>query len=134
MKFRDGWALTLAALFASAGVAHFVSPDGFDAIVPELLPGSTTLWTFASGTIEVGLALGIAWTVTRRAAGTLAAIFFVLVFPANVQMAVDWASRSMPEFAIALLRLPLQIPLIWWAWHVRARAAPERAEVGNHGG
>ena len=123
VKVRDGWALPLAALLASAGVAHFVTPDGFDAIVPGLLPGSPTFWTLTSGTVELGLALGIAWPATRRPAATLAAVFFVLVFPANIKMAIDWSSRSAPEFAGALLRLPLQVPLIWWAWHVRHRAA-----------
>ena len=40
MKLRDGWALGLAALLAVAGVAHFLSGDSFDAIVPHVLPGS----------------------------------------------------------------------------------------------
>ena len=121
VRFRDGWALALGGLLAFAGVAHFVNPSGFDEIVPHLLPGSGRLWTSVSGAAEIGLAIGVVVPRTRRVAATLTAIFFVLVFPANVQMAVDWATRPAPEFAIALLRLPLQIPLIWWAWHVRSR-------------
>jgi uncharacterized membrane protein len=123
VKLRDGWALGLAALLAVAGVAHFVSGDSFDAIVPHVLPGSAWLWTSVSGVVELVLALAVAWPRTRRSAATITAVFFVLVFPANVQMAVDWASHPTPEFAAALLRLPLQLPLIWWAWHVRTRAA-----------
>jgi uncharacterized membrane protein len=129
VRLWDGWALALAGLLAVAGTMHFVSPDNFESIVPHLLPGSGTFWTYVSGAAELGLAVGVAWPTTRRTAATLAAVFFVLVFPANVQMAVDWASRSAPEFAIALLRLPLQIPLIWWAWHVHTRSTetPVRA-------
>lgn len=123
MRFRDGWALTLASLLAFAGVAHFIAADTFNAIVPHLLPGPDRAWTIASGTVEICLAIGLFWRVTRRVAATLSAIFFVLVFPANIQMAIDWASRPASEFLIALLRLPLQIPLIWWALHVRHRAA-----------
>ena len=126
MRFRDGWALTLATVLASAGLTHFAAPDTFDAIVPHLLPESERFWTFASGTVEFVLAIGLAWPATRRRAATLTAVFFVLVFPANIQMAIDWASRGGLEFAIAVLRLPLQIPLICWAWQVRGRAAPER--------
>ncbi len=122
MKLRDGWALSLAVLLAVASAAHFVNGDSFDAIVPHLLPGSRNLWTSASGVIELALAIGVVWPRTRRVAATLTAVFFVLVFPANVQMAVDWASRPAPEFAIALLRLPVQIPLVLWAWHVRTRS------------
>lgn len=50
-------------------------------------------------------------------------MFFVLVFPANIQMAVDYRARGGRDFVFALLRLPLQIPLIWWAWRVYNRAA-----------
>jgi uncharacterized membrane protein len=131
VKLRDGWALALSGLLAVAGVMHFISPDSFESIVPHLLPGSGRFWTSVSGAVEICLAVGVACPVTRRIAATLAAIFFVLVFPANVQMAVDWSSRSAPEFAIALLRLPLQIPLIWWAWHVRTRATPSTEPIAT---
>jgi uncharacterized membrane protein len=116
---HDGWAPGLAALLAFAGVAHFVVPDSFDAIVPHLLPGSRRLWSLAAGAAEITLAIGVSRRATRRRSATLAAILFVIVFPANVQMAVDWRSRSGWEFALALLRLPLQLPLIWWALRVR---------------
>jgi uncharacterized membrane protein len=127
VRLRDGWALALGALLAIAGVAHFVSPDSFDGIVPHVLPFSERFWTSISGVVELLLAAGVVWPRSRRTAATLTAVFFVLVFPANVQMAVDWASRPASEFAVALLRLPLQIPLIWWAWHVRTRATPARS-------
>lgn len=131
VRLRDPWALALAGLLTFTGVAHFVAPGTFDPIVPHLLPGSARSWTFASGAVEICLAIGISWPGTRRGGATAAAIFFVLVFPANIQMAVDWASRSAPEFAIALLRLPLQIPLVWWALRVRDRAEPERERAAR---
>lgn len=123
------WAIPLAALLAVAGVAHFVASDGFDAIVPHLLPGAPRDWTRVSGVVELLLAIGLLRTRTRRVTATFTAVFFVLVFPANVQMAVDWASRSAPEFTIALLRLPLQILLVWWAWHVRTQSTHPRGAV-----
>ena len=55
-----------------------------------------------------------------------AAALFVAVFPANVQMALDWSDRSPVEQAVAYARLPLQIPLIWWALRV-ARPRPAAA-------
>ncbi|NEE55001.1 hypothetical protein G3M55_61770 [Streptomyces sp. SID8455] len=44
------------------------------------------------------------------------------MFPANVQMAVDWRRRPRPQRAAALARLPLQVPLVLWARSV-ARGA-----------
>jgi uncharacterized membrane protein len=118
--------LGLAGVLAVAGFAHFVRPEGFDAIVPRVLPMSRRFWTVVSGAGELGVAVGLARRPTRRVSAALAALLFVAVFPANVQMAIDWRSRPAPEFALALLRLPLQIPLVLWAWRVH-RHAPEGA-------
>jgi uncharacterized membrane protein len=88
---------------------------------------SRRFWTVVSGAAELGVAVGLARRPTRRTSGALAALLFVVVFPANVQMAIDWRSRPPSEFALALLRLPLQIPLVLWAWRVHRRA-PDAAQ------
>ncbi|ALO91764.1 membrane protein [Streptomyces hygroscopicus subsp. limoneus] len=107
--------LLLAGLLATAGVAHFAAPRQFDATVPRALPGSPRAWTYGSGVVELALAAGIAAPRTRALAAKAAAGFFVGVFPANVQMAVDWRHRPAPLRAAALTRLPLQVPLVLWA-------------------
>ena len=108
-------ALALAGLLAGAGVTHFVAPKPFDATVPRALPGSARAWTYASGAVELALAAGIALPWTRRRAARATAAFFVGVFPANVQMAVDWRHKPAPLRTAALARLPLQVPLVLWA-------------------
>ncbi|MFF4400962.1 DoxX family protein [Streptomyces sp. NPDC001480] len=118
--------LLLAGLLAAAGVAHFASPRQFDATVPRALPGSPRTWTYASGVVELALAAGVALPRTRPAAAKAAAAFFVGVFPANVQMAVDWRHRPAPLRTAALARLPLQVPLVLWARGI-ARGAEGRA-------
>ena len=121
MRRTDAAALALAGLLMFAGIAHFAAPDNFDAIIPHLLPGPRRAWTNASGATEITLAAGVAGRVTRRFAATLTGVFFVLVFPANIQMVVDSVPGT-SDFVLALVRLPLQVPLIWWAWHVRNQA------------
>ncbi|MEU2120124.1 hypothetical protein ABZ567_31830 [Streptomyces sp. NPDC016459] len=108
-------ALLLAGLLASAGVAHFVAPKQFDAVVPRSLPGDPRTWTAASGAVELALAAGLALPATRRVSAQATALFFVGVFPANVKMAYDWRNRPTSAKALAYARLPLQIPLILWA-------------------
>lgn len=112
----------LATLLGGAGVLHFVTPSVYDPLVPEQLPGSARFWTLASGVAELTVAAAVAVPRTRRLGGLAAAALFVAVFPANVKMAVDWSGRSATERAIALGRLPLQIPLLLWAWKVRQEA------------
>ena len=115
-------ALGLTGLLVVSGVTHFAVPGFYDAIVPRVLPGPARAWTLASGAVELGCALAVARPGTRRLGGTLAALLFVLVFPANIQMALDWRSRAPIDQAIAYGRLPLQVPLILWALAVRRNA------------
>ncbi|MEU6083772.1 hypothetical protein [Streptomyces sp. NPDC047108] len=112
----------LAGLLATAGVAHFVAPRQFDAIVPRSLPGRARTWTHISGAVELALAAGIASRRTRRVSGLAAAGFFVAVFPANVRMAYDWRDKPAPQKAAAYARLPLQLPLVRWAANVATDA------------
>ncbi|MFE2283363.1 hypothetical protein ACFXDJ_04220 [Streptomyces sp. NPDC059443] len=115
--------LLLAGLLATAGVAHAVIPKQFDAIVPRSLPGSPRAWTYASGVAELALAAGVAHPRTRRVAAMATAAFFVGVFPANVKMAADARHRSPALRAVAVGRLPLQVPLVMWARGVSRAAA-----------
>lgn len=122
MASRTRSPLLLAGLMAGAGVLHFAVPKVLDATVPRILPGTPRTWTYASGVVELALAAGIAHPRTRGAAARATAGFFVGVFPANVQMAVDWRDRPRPQRAAALARLPVQLPLVLWARSV-ARGA-----------
>ncbi|MEW2071504.1 hypothetical protein [Streptomyces sp. NPDC007346] len=122
MSLRTRSPLLLAGLMAGAGALHLAVPKVFDATVPRVLPGTPRTWTYASGAVELALAAGLAHPRTRGAAARVTAGFFVGVFPANVQMAVDWRHRPRPQRAAAFARLPLQLPLVLWARSV-ARGA-----------
>lgn len=101
---RGMWGLV--ALFAVSGTMHFVRPLPFETIVPRRLPGRRWL----------------AIPATRRLAGLVSAVLLVMVFPANVQMAYDVRRRgSRVATALALGRLPLQVPLVRAAWRARRR-------------
>ena len=112
---------TLIGILGAAGIAHFAAPQGFDDIVPRLLPGPHRMWTYASGIVELGTATIVAVPRSRRPGAMLAAALFVAVFPANIQMAIDWTNRPLPQRLIAYGRLPLQIPLVWLACKVASR-------------
>lgn len=115
--------ILLAGLLAGAAVAHAALPKQFDATVPRALPGTPRQWTYASGVAELVLAAGVAHPRTRRVAALATAAFFVGVFPANVKMAVDARRRSPALRAVAVGRLPLQVPLVLWARSVSRSAA-----------
>lgn len=113
----------LAGFLATAAASHFVAPRQYDAIVPRSLPGSPRSWTYASGVAEAAVAAAVAYPGTRRRGALAAAGLFVAVFPANVKMARDWRDRPAPARVAAYGRLPLQVPLVWWALRVAGGAA-----------
>lgn len=118
----------LAGLLMVSGVSHFVATDSYAAIVPPALPAPRTL-VYASGLAEFGCGVGLLVPMTRRRAGWATALLLVAVFPANIQMALDRAGHSSAYAGLVLARLPLQLPLVWWAVTV-ARARATAAEAG----
>lgn len=103
-------------MLLTTGTLHFVAPAAFESIVPVFL-GSPATWVYASGAAELACAVGLAVARTRRRTAWLTAALFVIVFPANITMAVR-ALQGHGNVAIALARLPLQIPLLVWALYI----------------
>lgn len=106
----------LAAVPLTTCTLHFVSPHGFESIVPRFL-GSPAFWVRLSGVGELVCALGLLLPRTRHVAGWATAALFVIVFPANIDMAVHaWQGDGSKLTAYG--RLPLQIPLVLWALYI----------------
>jgi uncharacterized membrane protein len=117
---RPASRLALAALLLGAGVLHFVATPSYERIVPRVLgPGNARTLVLVSGAAEIAAGALLIPPRTRRFGAGLAAVLFVVVFPANVQMALDGgiegAGFPLDSPVVAWLRLPLQVPLVWWA-------------------
>lgn len=115
----------LAALFVGAGALHFLSPNVYERIMPPYLPFPRGL-VYLSGAGEILGGLGLFPKRTRPAAGVGLVLLLVAVWPANLQMLLDARATGKPPWHLALLlaRLPLQLPLIAWAWRA---SRPPRA-------
>ncbi|UUO00947.1 hypothetical protein M4D79_19790 [Mycolicibacterium novocastrense] len=105
-------AYRMAAGLLGIGTLHFVAPKPFDGIIPAELPGSPRFYTYASGVAELGVAGLLLAPGTRRLGALAAVALFVAVFPGNVNMVRLWWDKPWPMRAIAIARLPLQIPMI----------------------
>lgn len=114
----------MAIMLLITGAGHFIVPGPVDDLVPSFLPGDARLWTYTSGLAEIVVALLLLAPLYKRAAGKavrlwgayLALALFIAVYPANINMAIEWSSRDMPEPLLAYARLPLQFGLFYWAW------------------
>jgi len=103
----------VAGMFTASGLVHLVRPGVFTPMIPGWLPAPTGL-VYASGVAELVCAAGL---IRREPwAGPASAAVLVAVFPGNVQMAIDvWgdADATAGMRTAVLLRLPLQVPMIW---------------------
>ena len=107
----------LAILFIAAGSIHFIAPQVYMKIMPPYLPWHLSL-IYISGAAEVLGGMGLLFPSVRPAAAWGLVALLIAVMPANVYMATAHlpVPGIMGESWAQWLRLPLQIPLIYWAW------------------
>jgi len=136
MKRRDRQAYNIAAILGGAGVMHFVSPKFFDAVVPEWMPGSARTVTYVSGVAELASAALVLNPSTRKLGGWCALATFVVVYPANIQMALDGGIEGAPKgpmnsAAAAWIRLPFQLPMMWTAFKVATAPSDDSSATAS---
>jgi uncharacterized membrane protein len=109
----------MGVLYVVAGVGHFVVTRAYERIMPAYMPEHHAL-VLVSGVAEIAGGLGVmlparyAWV--RRAAAWGIVVLLVAVWPANLWMVQHpELFPGVPQW-VGWLRLPLQVPLIWWAW------------------
>ena len=123
---RSRW--MLAVFFVVAGVLHFIFPANYMQVMPSWLPAHLSL-VLISGGLEIAGGLGVLLARTRRLAGIGLILLSIAVLPANVQMLLNAqaAGSALGVQALLILRLPLQLLLIYWIW--RATQPPRQVQV-----
>lgn len=84
-------------------------------IMPNYIPWHLEI-VYISGVLEILFGLMLLFPSSRILGAWCIIVLLVLIFPANVQMAIDFYVKKSPYLWIAILRLPLQAVLIWWAY------------------
>lgn len=105
----------LAIFFVFAGFMHFVRPGFYLRMMPPYLPWHLAL-VYLSGVAEALIGLMLMVPRFVRLGAWCAVALLIAVFPANIHAALH--PETMPEFSPSglLIRLPIQLPLIIWAW------------------
>ena len=106
-------------MYVFIGIKHFTDPQYFLDIVPPQLPSKLFL-VYLTGLIEVVGGVAILAPKTRKVGAYLLIFLLVSVFPANIYLYVSETPQSLLGISEtdALIRMPLQIPLILLAfWH-----------------
>ena len=120
--------VALGAFLLSAGVSHLtVSRLEFQAQVPTWLPLDPDFVVISSGIVEIllGLALITLWRFRKRV-GLVVALFFVAIFPGNINQFVNGIDAfGLNSDSARAVRLLFQPVLILWAlWSTGALRRP----------
>ena len=107
----------LAVFFIVAGCLHFIFPANYMKVMPTWLPAHLTL-VLISGGFEIAGGIGVLIRPLRRMAGIGLILLSLAVLPANVQMLLNALADGTALLGVVLLvlRLPLQLLLIYWIW------------------
>ena len=116
--------LSLGVALAFAGTSHLTTArETFQAQVPTWLPLDPDFVVIASGVVEIvlGLAL-IALPRFQRWVGLVVALFFIAIFPGNINQYVNGINAfGLDTDSARLIRLFFQPFLVLWAlWSTRA--------------
>jgi len=121
-QIKIAFQLLLGAFLTLAGASHLDSNrQEFLAQVPTYLPLDPDFVVLASGVVEI--ALGIALITTtffltqyRQIIGLLVGLFFILIFPGNINQYLNQIDAfGLDTDQKRLLRLFFQPPLVIWA-------------------
>ncbi|WP_035758713.1 DoxX family protein [Flavobacterium tegetincola] len=116
MNFDFPWHLYLmGAIYMLAGLNHFRNPRLYLRIMPSYLP-KPKLLNYVSGIAEVILGIGLCIPLVSPIAAWGIIALLIAVFPANLFMFTNEKAGMGLSRTILLLRLPLQMALIVWAY------------------
>ena len=114
--------LLLGAFLLSAGTSHLGSNrTEFLAQVPTWLPLDPDFVVVASGLVEITLGVLLITTALifkkyRSVVGVLAGVFFILIFPGNINQYINQIDAfGLDTDTKRLIRLFFQPPLVIWA-------------------
>ena len=105
----------MAVFYVGAGINHFIKPAYYMAIMPPYIPWHLQL-VYITGVCEILISLFLIPKSTRRVTAWILIALLIAIFPANIQMTINYANEGNPALWYTILRLPVQLLLIWWAW------------------
>jgi uncharacterized membrane protein len=105
----------MALLYILAGINHFRKPEIYYKIIPPFLTNKKFI-NELTGLLEIMLGVYLFIPIFSNLAAISIMILLVLIFPANIYMLIDEkANLGIPKW-ILILRLPIQLLLILWAY------------------
>lgn len=131
---RPAAAAGLGLLFLFTASGHYFQADAMAQMLPPWVPARVDL-VYATGVIEIAIALALFYRRSRMAGAWAAAAALVAFFPANIYAALQHVQMGGHAWgpAYLLIRAPVQIFILWWIWVMvlKAPRTPAKATAYN---
>ena len=106
----------LVAFYLFMGSMHLIRPEQYLAMMPSWLPAHPIL-ILLSGIMEILLAILLIPAKTRIISAKLIIVLLIVFFFAiHVPQSIDYYKTGNPDFVASIIRLPIQLLFIAWAW------------------
>lgn len=115
----------MVIFYVLAGLNHLFNPHFYEAIMPHYI-GSHEILIYLSGVCEMILGLLLIRLYTRKIAAILIVVMLIVFLWLHVQMLFDYWTTNNKNLWFAIIRIPLQFILIWWAYSFTLRKVPNK--------
>ena len=110
----------MAFFYIAAGIYHFLNPGFYEPIMPSYI-GYHKLLISVSGVCEILLGLLLIPQLTRKFAAIVIVIMLTVFLWLHIQMLIDYWRTHDKNLWLAIVRIPVQFVLIWWAYSFTKR-------------
>ena len=107
--------LFLGVFFMVAGIGHFVNPEKYFAFIPDFLPKPPA--NNLAGFVEIIAGAFLFVSKLRKIAGLIILVMMVVFLPLHV-IDIFKDKPAIGSHTLAIIRLPLQFVMIYWAWYI----------------
>jgi len=107
--------LVFAAILILAGFNHFINPKIYSPFIPDWMP--LILTNILTGIVELGLGIGLLFKKYRKQAAFGVFLLMIAFLPLHF-IDVFKDHPAIGSKTVAMIRLPLQFVLIYWAWYI----------------
>jgi uncharacterized membrane protein len=121
-KSKAFWLYAMVAVYLGAGINHFINAGTYLPIMPAWLPWHLKL-IYISGAFEILFGLLLLPLATRSIASLGIILLLIAIFPANIQMTINYYNENNPYLWLTILRLPFQYLFMRWAYKFYKRPA-----------
>ncbi len=114
-KPKTIFTVIFGVFFIVAGIGHFIDPQKYFALIPNFLPKAASNYLAGLAEIVAGSFLLIPKFI--KLGGLIILIMMVVFLPLHI-LDIFKDKPAFGNHALAIIRLPLQFLLIYWAWSI----------------